>query len=103
MVKFKSKVTADLIFFNDVAIQILSAWGKPLAAGILVHGDMTWARDALILEARRLDKENKIAHGEKGEPAAIGRKSIPMSTRIVPLLKALDTCMKEEADLIWRV
>ena len=104
MLVFKSLATGALFYHDDVGMRILKLWGKqPAVPGILSADKIPQAMAALIIDADREAieiEQKKIEALTRGETyAAAGH--IPFRTRIAPLLKVLDTCMKEEADLTW--
>jgi hypothetical protein len=104
--RFQSAATADVIVLSETAQRILRLWNKSLEGpGILLLDDMPQARAALVQEAEReaADIEQRRAEAVAAGERPATSDAIAFRTRIAPLLKVLDTCMKEEADLTWRV
>jgi hypothetical protein len=104
--RFQSAATADVIVLSETAQRILRLWNKSLdGPGILLLDDMPQARVALVQEAEReaADVEQRRAEALAAGERLAASDAIAFRTRIAPLLMVLDTCMKEEADLTWRV
>jgi formate dehydrogenase maturation protein FdhE len=102
--RFQSAATADVILLSETAQRILRLWNKPPEGpGILLLDQMPQARAALVQEAEREahEREQARASAVSQGQTPVPSKSIPFATRIHPLLQVLDTCMKEEADLMW--
>jgi hypothetical protein len=91
--KFKSKVTGDLIMLEPDAKRLLKIMGREdQVKGIFLAEQLAAAIGALELAVAQEEVE-----GMK-DP-----KQISLRQRSMPMLKMLNQCLKQSADLVWGV
>lgn len=91
--KFKSKVTGDLIMLEPDAKRLLKLMGRDdQVKGIFLADQLAAAIAALELAVAQEEAE-----GMK-DP-----KQISLRQRSLPMLKMLNQCLKQSADVVWGV
>lgn len=91
--KFKSKVTGDLIMLEPDAKRLLKLMGRDdQVKGIFLADQLAAAIAALELAVAQEE-----AVGMK-DP-----KQISLRQRSLPMLKMLNQCLKQSADVVWGV
>lgn len=91
--KFKSKVTGDLIMLEPDAKRLLKLMGRDdQVKGIFLADQLAAAIAALESAVAREEVE-----GMK-DP-----KQISLRQRSLPMLKMLNQCLKQSADVVWGV
>jgi len=105
MIRFQSKVTADLVMFNEHGSVLLEIWGKtPGAKGILLAAEMAEA-DAAVRDfiGRHGAVDHKAADNNAGADQASKPPPVSWSARFTPLLKKLARCQAEDEPLTWEM
>lgn len=104
--KFKSKATGDVIMLEPQGKQILRIIGKePGAKGIIEHGDMLAAIEALqkaVQQEEQMQAQAKAEAAEKGEPVP-RFEGIGLRQRVVPFIDMLKRAQAQEVDVVWGV
>jgi len=108
MIRFKSQATADLLMFNEHGIKVLELWGKAVTPqGILLRSDMPAALTAIEAFLAQASASANQANGapladdEADEAGKTGH--VTWRARLAPLVKTLQQCMAEDADLTWQI
>ena len=95
--RFKSKNMGDVIMLEPNARQMLDIIGKaPGPRGIILHGEMLTAIEALVAAIRR-EESHKEKDGE-GLPEGVG-----LHQRAKPFIDMLRWNIKVEQDVVWGV
>jgi hypothetical protein len=101
--KFKSKVTGDLIMLEPDAKRLLKIMGREdQIKGIFLAEQIPTAmaalEEAIQAEADAMAKLADMV--EAGSPSA---KHVSLKQRSMPMLKMLQSCKDQSADVVWGV
>jgi len=99
--KFKSKVTGDLIMLESDAKRLLKIMGREdQVKGIFLAEQIPAAMSALEL-AIQAEADARAASDE-----TVGQqdpKQVSLKQRSLPMLKMLQSCLAQSADVVWGV
>lgn len=107
IVTFKSAASADLIYFGDIARQLMELMGKEVAEQGIVTAEQLPAAIARLEAAIAEDKARHHEHLQAEEPPATAdgseRPFVSLTRRAVPLLEMLKLALAEKKPVVWGV
>jgi hypothetical protein len=108
--KFKSTATADLIMLEADGRRLLRiVLGDAPVKGIVQWADMPAAIQALEVavqadeEMRRRWAERQASGTQGADDAATAPEPVRLGQRALPMIKMLQRCQREQADMYWGV
>ena len=109
LVTFKSRASADVIYFGDVARRLLALMGKePADQGIVTVEQLPKAiahLKAAIEEDRERHRQQALDEEPGSERAEDGgsRPRVSLTQRALPLLAMLEESLAEKTPVVWGV
>ena len=108
IVTFKTKVSGDVIYFKDIALQLLGLMGRDdKVPSALFAEDVTAALTQLqqglakVAEAERVKVEQAEAALMADNRNKTGKSYISLNTRAIPLLELLQKAEKKHSPVQW--
>lgn len=104
LIVFKSKASADVIMFGDVAEQMLHVMGKQASREGIITVDQLPAAIERLKRAALHDKLEQVraeAPTHERAPGGGRREYVSLAVRAVPLLELLEHSLRAKQPVLW--